>query len=94
MALISQINQFLVEMWCSQVCVFWMRASTGLSGLFLVGIWLACGPDLGNMWTAQVPTFYAVCGLDESAERVCVAQIWAVAILLSWTRTCIQQQVL
>lgn len=50
MAQISQIKcgPFLVKMRCSQVCVFWMWASFGLSVFFLVDIQLACGPDLGN----------------------------------------------
>ena len=48
------------------------KTSSGLSGLFLVDIWFACGPDLGKQERtapgAVIPR--AVCGPDESAESV------------------------
>lgn len=74
---IAQISQskcgpFLVKMQCSQACVFWMWASSGLSGLFLVDIQLACGPDMGNrsgsaiiphgMWAASGPRQFCYLG--------------------------------
>ena len=83
MAQISQIKcgPFLVKMRCSQVCVFWMWAS---SGLFLVDIWLACGADLGNRRgppKCHHSTRYV--GRMKVLKVSGVGRIWATAILLS-----------
>ena len=87
MAQISQMKcgPFLVKIQCSYVlCVFWVWASSGLSGLFLVDIWLACGPDLGN--SSGPPKCHhsmQYVGQMTVPKVLGVGQIWATAVLLS-----------